>query len=89
MRRERDAAKLGARLAAGSIFVAPFVALLYRAEAGLVVMALALCAVSVLLHDAIDAAPALAKRRLRLLLGFDILLVTACLALAGWLLLRS
>ena len=89
MRRDNDAARFGARMAAGAIFVAPFIALLYRAEAGLVVMALALGAVSLLLQDAIGTAPRHAQSRLRLVLGFNVLLAVACSVLAGWLLLRN
>lgn len=87
MRRDKDAASFGARLASGAIFVAPFIALLYRAEAGLVVMALAIGAVSLLLRDAISEAPRQSRIRPRLVLGFNIVLAVACLALAGWLLL--
>lgn len=89
MRREGDTARLGLRFAAGAIFVAPFIALLYRAEAGLVVMALALGAVSLLLHDAIGAAPGRAQGWLRMVLGFNIVAVVACLVAAGWLLVRN
>lgn len=89
MRRESDTAKVGLLFAAGAIFVAPFIALLYRAEAGLVVMAIALGAVSLLLHEARGTAPGRAQGRLRLMLGFNIVVATACLAAAGWLLLRS
>ena len=89
MRRGSAATSLGLRLAAGAIFVAPFIALLYRAEAGLIVMALAIAATSFLLHGAIDAAPAHARRRLRLVLGVNALLMVACVALAVWLVARN
>lgn len=89
MRRASDPSGMGARLAAAAIFAAPFIALLYRAEAGLLVMALALGAVSLLLHDAIGAAPRHAQGWLRLVLGFNIALAGACLMAAAWLLLRN
>ena len=88
MRRGRDNARLGAWLATGAIFVAPFIALLYRAEAGLIVMALALGAVSLVLHDAMDAAPYDTRRWLRLLVVVNVLLLAACLLAAGWLVAR-
>jgi hypothetical protein len=89
MRQNGEATKIGLRLAAGAIFVAPFIALLYRAEAGLVVMAAALGAVSLLLRDAIGLAPQHARRRLRLVLGFNLVLAGSCLALAAVLFARG
>ena len=89
MRRGSDAARLGVRLAAGAIFVAPFIALLYRAEAGLIVMALALGATSVLLHDALGAVSPRARPRLRLVLAFNVLSIVACVALVVWLVTRG
>ena len=50
MRTGSDPGRLGAVVAAVAIFAAPFLALLYRTEAGLVVMAIALGAVSLVLH---------------------------------------
>ena len=76
-------------MAAGAIFVAPFIALLYRPVAGLVVMAFALGATSFLLHGAVDLAPTRARRWLHLVLWFNVGLIVACTALAAWLLIRS
>lgn len=89
MRRDGETGRMGARLAAAAIFVAPFIALFYRAEAGLVVMAIALGAVSLVLHGAVAAVPEHAHRRLWAVLGFNIVLAGACLALAAWLLIRG
>lgn len=71
-----------------AILAAPFIAWLFRAEAGLVVMALALSASSFLLADALDATPAQIHRWLRAGIGVNVTLAMACLALAIWLLLR-
>jgi len=89
MRRGRDASRWGAWLAAAAIFVAPFIALLYRTEAGLIVMATALGAASLLLHGALDAAPQGARRWLRLMVFFNVVLLLACLLAAGWLIVRG
>jgi hypothetical protein len=71
-----------------AILAAPFIAWLYRAEAGLVVMALALSAGSFVLAGALDASPGHMRRRIRLGIGFNLTLAAACLALATWLLVR-
>jgi hypothetical protein len=89
MRWDSDTARLGARLAAGAIFVAPFIALFYRQAAGLVVMAIALAATSFLLHGALDAAPLRSRRWLRLLVAVNVLLMAACVLVAGWLIVRG
>jgi hypothetical protein len=73
---------------ATAILAAPFIAWLYRTEAGLVVMALALSAGSLVLADALDATPKQIHRWLRLGIAFNLTLATACLGLAIWLLLR-
>ena len=78
----------GRLVLASAILAAPFIAWLYRAEAGLVVMALALSAGSFLLADALDATPGQVRRWLRLGIGVNVTLATACVALAIWLLLR-
>ena len=71
-----------------AILAAPFIAWLYRAEAGLVVMALALGAGSFVLAGALDASPGHMRRWMRLGIGVNLTLAAACLALATWLLLR-
>jgi UDP-N-acetylmuramyl pentapeptide phosphotransferase/UDP-N-acetylglucosamine-1-phosphate transferase len=78
-------ARRGAWIAAVAILAAPFLALLYRTEAGLIVMALALGAVSLLLRDALREVSPQARRWLRLILGFNLVLAVACVALATWL----
>lgn len=69
-----------------AILGAPFIAILFRVEAGLMVMALALSAVSLLLSEALDAAPAQFRRWLRLGILVNVTLATACGALVAWLL---
>jgi hypothetical protein len=71
-----------------AILAAPFIAWLYRAEAGLVVMALALSAGSFVLAGAIDASPGHMHRWIRLGVSVNLSLAVACVALATWLLLR-
>ena len=70
------------------MLAAPFIALLFRAEAGLVVMAMALSAGSFLLGDALDATPGQFHRWLRMGIGVNLALAAACVALAVWSLLR-
>lgn len=89
MRRRSDPARWSVWLAAGAIFLAPFIALLYRAEAGLIVMAFALGATSLLLHGMLDGAPLRTRRWLRLLVAVNVLMATACLLAAGWLVVRG
>lgn len=89
MRQFSGSARLGAWLAGGAILAAPFFALLYRAEAGLVVMAIALGATSLLLREAMDVAPEHARPRLLLVLGFNVVLIVACVSLAVWLVVRN
>jgi hypothetical protein len=79
---------LGRLVLTAAILAAPFIAWLFRAEAGLVVMSLALSAGSFLLADALAATPKQIHRWLRLGIGFNLTLATACLGLAIWLLLR-
>jgi len=71
-----------------AILAAPFIAWLYRAEAGLVVMALALSAGSFVLAGALDASPGHMHRWIRLGIGVNLTLAAASVALAAWLLLR-
>jgi hypothetical protein len=81
-------ARLGAVLGSTAILAAPFIAWLFRAEAGLLVMALALGTGSFVLADALDATPGQIHRWLRLSIGVNLTLAVACVALAVWLLLR-
>jgi hypothetical protein len=71
-----------------AILAAPFIAWLFRAEAGLILMGLALGAASFVLADALDATPGHFRRWVRLGIGVNIALAMACVALAIWLLLR-
>jgi uncharacterized metal-binding protein len=71
-----------------AILAAPFIAWVYRAEAGLVVMALALSAGSFVLAGALDTSPGHMRRWIRLGIGVNLTLAAASLALATWLLLR-
>jgi hypothetical protein len=79
---------LGPLVLAVAILAGPFIAWLYRAEAGLVVMALALGAGSFALAGGLDATPGHLHRWLRLGIGINLTLAAACVALATWLLLR-
>jgi uncharacterized metal-binding protein len=71
-----------------AILAAPFIARFYRAEAGLVVMALALSAGSFVLAGALDASPEHMHRWVRLGIVVNLVLAAACVSLATWLLLR-
>jgi len=71
-----------------AILAAPFIAWLYRAEAGLVVMAVALSAGSYLLRDALAATPRQVRLWLRMGIGVNLALAAACVALAIWQLLH-
>jgi hypothetical protein len=79
--------QLRATFLAAAILAAPFIALLFRAEAGLVVMAAALGAGSYLLADARAATPEQFHRWLRIGIGVNLALALACVALAVWLVL--
>jgi hypothetical protein len=80
--------RLRAAFLTAAILAAPFIAWLFRTEAGLVVMAMALCAGSSLLAGALGATPGQFHRWLRLGIGVNLALAAACVALAVWLLLR-
>jgi hypothetical protein len=71
-----------------AMLAAPFIAWLFRTEAGLIVMAIALGAGTFLLADALDATPGQFHRWLRMGIGVNLALAAACVALAVWLLLR-
>jgi len=79
---------LRAAFLAAAVLAAPFIALLFRTEAGLVVMAVALGAGSFLLAGALQGTPRQAHRRLRLGISVNLTLAAACIGLALWLLLR-
>ena len=78
----------GAIILGMAVLAVPCIALVYRAEAGLVVMACALAAGSFLLRDALDAAPSGVHRWLRLAILVNLALAMACVGLAAWLLLK-
>ena len=80
--------RLRAAFLAAAVLAAPFIALLFRTEAGLVVMAVALGAGSFLLADALQGTPRQVHRRLRLGISVNLALAAACIGLALWLLLR-
>jgi hypothetical protein len=80
--------RLRAAFFAMAILAAPFVAWLFRAEAGLVVMAVALGAGSYLLADALAATPSQIHGWLRLSIGVNLALAAASVVLAVWLLVR-
>ena len=71
-----------------AILAAPFIAWFYSAEAGLIVMALALSAGSFVLAGALDASPRQMHRWVRLGIAVNLTLAAACVGLAMWLLLR-
>ena len=76
----------GTIIMAMAILVAPFIAMLIRVEAGLMVMALALGAGSLLLREALGIAPDRVRRWLRVGIVVNVLLAAACVGLAVWLL---
>jgi hypothetical protein len=80
--------RLRATVLAAAILAAPFIALLFRTEVGLFVMAVALGAGSYLLAGALPGAPEQVHRWLRPAIGINLALATACIGLAVWLLLR-
>jgi hypothetical protein len=89
MREGPNVGVAGARFLALAIVAAPFLALLYCPEAGLIVMALALAAATLLLCDALPAAVPGARRWLRLAIGVNLALAAACLVLAAVLAMRG
>ena len=69
-----------------AILVAPFIAMLFRVEAGLIVMALALGTGSVMLRDVLGVVPVRIHRWLRLGMVVNLALAAACVGFAVWLL---
>ena len=88
MSKGTDLARLRVALMATAILAAPFIALLFRIEAGLVVMATALSAGSFLLSDALGATPDRLHRLLQLAIWVNLAVAAACMAVAAWLLVR-
>ena len=74
-----------ALMMAMAILVAPFIAMLIRVEAGLIVMALALGVGSLLLREVLDTVPVRTHRWLRLGMLVNVALAAACVGLAVWL----
>jgi uncharacterized metal-binding protein len=68
-----------------AILVAPFIALLIRVEAGLIVMALALAAGSLLLREVLDAASIRSRRWVHLAILVNLALAAMCVGLTAWL----
>ncbi|MGH2613958.1 MAG: hypothetical protein ACRDJC_01860 [Thermomicrobiales bacterium] len=89
MQRNADVGRIGANVMAAAILIAPFIAVLVRIEAGLVVMAVALGATAVLLRVALPATPIATRHWLRLVIAINVALAVACAALATWLVLRG
>ena len=85
----RKTSRLAVAVLSLAIFVAPFIALIIRAEAGLVVMAVALAATTIILHEAAPTFPPPTRRWARVATVVNSGLALACLALVTWLLLRS
>jgi hypothetical protein len=77
--------RFGAAVLSAAIFLAPFLALIFSAEAGLAMMAAALGATTWLLAEAISAVPDRARPWIRLAIAVNLALAIACLALAIWL----
>jgi hypothetical protein len=61
------------------VIVAPFLALAFRVEAGLGVMAIGLVAVALLVREAMAIVPESAERWLRALFAANVMLAGACL----------
>jgi hypothetical protein len=88
MSEERVLGRIGAIILILAIFVAPFIALVFRTEAGLVMMAVALSGGSFLLSNASEATPVTIHRWLRLGIFVNLILAVACVGVAAWLLWR-
>ena len=80
--------RLRAAFLGAAILAAPFMALLFRTEAGLIVMAVALCAGSFLLADALRVTHGQFHGWLRFGIGVNLALAIACIALAILLMVR-
>jgi hypothetical protein len=88
MSKGADVGRLRAAFLGAAILAAPFMALLFRTEAGLIVMAVALCAGSFLLADALRVTHGQFHRWLRFGIGVNLALAIACIALAILLMVR-
>jgi hypothetical protein len=77
--------RVGITVLAAAVIAAPFIALVYSAEAGLAVMAAALAATTVLLREALALVETPAQRWLRLAMAVNLSLAAACVALLIWL----
>lgn len=75
-------------LFAGSIVVAPFVALLYSQMIGLVVLAFALGGTVAIAREAARTGPDESQQRLRLLVRVNLLFLAVTLVAIAWLLAR-
>jgi hypothetical protein len=80
--------RLATAFLAGAMIVAPFVALLFRVEAGLAVMAAALIATAYLLREVLAEAGPEARWWVRAAIGVDLALAVVCLALVFALIVR-
>lgn len=69
-----------------AILAAPFIALLFRVEAGLIVMAFALAAGSLLLREVLGVTPMPSRHWIRLGMLVNLALAAACVGLTAWLL---
>jgi hypothetical protein len=84
MNKQSTKVRTTAIIMALAMLVAPFIAMLIRVEAGLIVMALALGAGSLLLREVLDAVPVRIHRWLRLGILVNVALASACVGLAVW-----
>lgn len=70
-----------------AMVAAPFLAYVYSAVAGLVVMAVSLLTTAVLARGLTDAVPAAVRRWLGVAVAVNVALAIACLVAVGWLML--
>jgi hypothetical protein len=72
--------RLGPVVLAVAIFISPFLAALFRIEAGLGLMAIALTVTAWLLREALEGAPEGAHRPLQLVVALNIAMALVCAA---------